>query len=169
MRLLFLFILSTITVFALELNVMLPKILLSADEGGTLEKLAWDSSSLKDKVHVVFYVDPDEKSTNNEASEALKKENFDRQYYGSVAVINMAASWLPNWALDNALQEKQANYPDTLYIKDMNKKLVQAWDIKDDSSNIYVIDKEGIVRFKHEGKLDETAISLLIKTIKAYM
>ena len=169
MRIFVLFILSLVSCFALEVGSPLPLTSLSGEEGGTLDQSQWESASLTRKVHVVFYVDPDEKNTNNHVSEALKKEQFDRNVYGSVAIINMAASWLPNWALESALEEKQATYPDTLYVKDMHKKLINTWGLKDYSSNVYVIDKDGIVRFVFEGKLDSVSIQRLIETIRTYM
>ena len=70
-------------------------------------------------------VDPDESDLNNHVSEALKAEKFPLEKYGSIAIINMAATWLPNFALNMKLKSKQENYKNTVYVKDLQKILVQ--------------------------------------------
>ena len=76
------------------------------------------SVELQGKVDVVFYVDPDEKDTNNEASDALDREKFPSDKFQSVGIINMAATWLPNFAISSALKDKQKRYPETIYVRD---------------------------------------------------
>ncbi len=144
---------------------------ISGDNGGRLDGKAWSSNELKGKVHVLFYVDPDEKDLNNHASEALANEKFDRKKYGSVAVINMDATWLPNSILEGALEDKQKKYPDTLYVKDLEKVLVKKWDgiVKDDDSNIIVFDKGGNIIFKINGKASEKQVQEMIGLIKKNM
>jgi predicted transcriptional regulator len=66
----------------------------------------------------VFYVDPDEKDTNNEASDALDREKFPSEKFQTVGIINMAATWLPNFAISSALKDKQKRYPKTTYVRD---------------------------------------------------
>jgi predicted transcriptional regulator len=101
-----------------------------------------------------FYVDPDEKDTNNDASEALDKENFPRDKFQSVGIINMAATWLPNFAISSSLKEKQKRYPRTIYVRDYKKVLVNSWKIADDSSNVLAFDKQGKLIFRKDGKLN---------------
>ncbi|MDQ3262381.1 MAG: YtfJ family protein [Myxococcota bacterium] len=142
---------------------------LDKDQGGLVTGGGWNSDSLKGKVHVVFYVDPDFADLNNPASEALKKADFPKDKFQSVAVINMGATWLPNFAIDGKLKDKQKEYPDTLYVRDLKKALVKQWNLKDDSSDLVVLDKEGKVRFVHEGKLDPAAIKQLIETVRQHL
>lgn len=144
-------------------------VVLEKDAGGTVTGQSWSSDSLKGKVHVLFYVDPDFSDLNNAASEALKKENFPKEKFQSVAVINMGATWLPNFAIDGKLKEKQKDYPDTLYVRDLKKALVKQWKLKDDTSDVVVFDKDGKVRFVHEGKLDDAAIKKMVETVKQYL
>jgi len=60
------------------------------------------------KVYVLFYVDPDEKDTNNEASDALDREKFPSEKFQTVGIINMAATWLPNFAISSASRITEA-------------------------------------------------------------
>ena len=144
-------------------------VVLEKDTGGTVTGQSWSSESLKGKVHVLFYVDPDAADLNNAASEALKAQNFPKEKFQSVAVINMAATWLPNFAIDGKLKDKQKQYPDTLYVRDLKKALVKQWKLKDDTSDVVVFDKDGNVRFVHEGKLDDAAIKSLVETVKQHL
>jgi len=141
-------------------------VVLEKDQGGLVTGGSWNSDSLKGKVHLLFYVDPDFADLNNPASEAVKAANFPKDKFQSVAIINMGATWLPNFAIDGKLKDKQKEYPDTLYVRDLHKALVKQWKVKDDTSDILVFDKEGKVRFVHEGKLDAAAIKQLLETIK---
>lgn len=154
---------------ALELGQVPPRVELQGELGGRLDGTLWRSDELKGKVHVLFYVDPDEKDTNNEASEALDREKFPAEKFQSVAVINMAATWMPNFAISLSIEEKQKRYPRTIYIRDYKRVLVRAWQIADDSSNILAFDKEGRLIFLKDGRLDTEEIQRLIQAIKSHL
>jgi YtfJ family uncharacterized protein len=149
-----------------ELGQVPPKVELKDPLGGRLDGKPWSSEELKGKVHVLFYVDPDEKDTNNETSEALDKEKFPSEKFQSVAIINMAATWMPNFAISSSLKEKQEKYPRTLYVRDYKKVLVQEWKLTDDSSDILAFDKSGKIIFRKDGKLTPEEIQTLLKVIK---
>ena len=146
----------------------IPKnVVLSGDNGGLVKDGSeWNSAMLKDKVLVMFYVDPDEKDLNEPFADALKAKKFDREKFGSVAVINMAASWKPNFAIQMALEAKQKKFPHTLYVKDMKSLIVKEWDVADDNSDILIFSKTGELLFYKYGKLDQTEIEQAIKTIE---
>jgi uncharacterized protein len=154
---------------AIELGQVPPKVELLENLGGRLDGTAWRSDELKGKVHVLFYVDPDEKDTNNDASEALDREKFPAEKFQSVATINMAATWMPNFAISMSVEEKQKRYPRTIYVRDYKKVLVDAWKIADDSSNILAFDKQGKLIFRKDGKLSPDDIQKLIKAIKDHL
>ncbi len=84
------------TAQAFEIGEIPPKVELKEKLGGRLDGKPWSSEELQGKVHVLFYVDPDEKDTNNPASEALDKEKFPPDKFQSIGMINMAATWMPN-------------------------------------------------------------------------
>jgi hypothetical protein len=148
-----------------EMGQVPPKVELKDNLGGRLDGKSWSSDELKGKVHVLFYVDPDEKDTNEDASEALKKEAFKPDKYQSVAIINMAATFMPNFLISSSLKEKQEKYPTTLYVRDYKKVLVQQWKLADDSSDVLVFDKSGKVIFRKDGKLTPQEIQNLIKVV----
>jgi len=154
---------------AIEIGEVPPKIELKEKLGGRLDGKPWSSEELRGKVHVLFYVDPDEKDTNNDASEALDREKFPNDKFQSVGIINMAATWLPNFAISSALKDKQKRYPTTIYVRDYKKVLVNAWKIADDSSDVLAFDKNGRLIFRKDGKLTAEEIQRLIKVIRDHL
>ncbi len=158
-------ILST-SIMAVETGKMPAPVTISGDSGGRTDGKAWNSVSLKGKVHIVFYVDPDKKDLNEALNQALKKRHFDRSRYGSVAIINMAATWMPNAAIEMKLKSKQKEFPDTTYVRDRNKVLVKKWALADDNSDILVFNKKGELIYKKFGKLSSSEISSVLKLIE---
>jgi len=154
---------------AVELGEIPPKVELREKLGGRLDGKPWSSEELQGKVYVLFYVDPDEKDTNNDASEALDREKFSSDKFQSVGIINMAATWLPNFAISSALKDKQKRYPKTIYVRDYKKVLVNAWKIADDSSNVLAFDNKGKLIFRKDGKLTAEEIQTLIKVIRNHL
>ncbi len=154
---------------AIEMGTFPPKVELKEKVGGRLDGKPWSSEELRGKVHVLFYVDPDEKDTNNDASEALDRENFPRDKFQSLGIINMAATWLPNFAISSALKDKQKRYPQTIYVRDYKKVLVNVWKIADDSSNVLAFDKQGKLIFRKDGKLTPEEIQTLIQAIRDHL
>jgi len=151
---------------AVELGKVPSNIVLDGDNGGRTDGSAWNSSMLKGKVHIVFYVDPDERKLNEPLTQALKKRHFNRKKYASVAMINLAATWLPNAVLESKLEAKQKEFPDTIYVKDKKKVLVKKWNLADDNSDILIFDKSGKLIYKKFGKLSKNEINEVLLLIE---
>jgi len=154
------------SLMAIELGKVPSKITISGENGGKLDNTSWSSSMLKGKIYTVFYVDPDERDLNNPLAEALKARKFDRKKVNSVAIINLAATWLPNVILEAKLKEKQKKFPYTLYVKDKKKVLVKKWKLADDNSDILIFDKRGKLIYKKFGKVTAKEIPAVIKLIE---
>ena len=165
----FLFLFSGTALAGLELGKIPPTVQLRDKLGGHLDGTPWSSDELRGKVHVLFYADPDEKDLNNDASEALKAAEFPRDKYQSLAVINMAATWLPNFAISSSLKEKQKQYPTTIYLRDYKKVLVKAWEIADHNNNVLVFDKKGRLIFRKDGKLEQEDIKKLLQAVRDHL
>jgi len=156
---------SSMTLLALTTGEVPPKVVISEKNGGYLDGTAWNSSMLKNKLYVLFYVDPDEKDTNNKFSEALKAKHYDLNYFGTVAVINLAATWLPNVMIESKLKEKQKEYANTIYVKDKSKVLVKEWQLQDDNSDVLVFNKNGELIYSYSGQLDSSEITKVLSII----
>jgi YtfJ family uncharacterized protein len=155
------------TLMAVELGKVPSSVTISGKDGGRTDGKAWHSSSLKGKVRILFYVDPDKKDLNEALNKALKKESFDRSKFGSVAIVNMAATWMPNVAIESKLKSKQKEFPKTTYVRDRNKVLVKKWALADDNSDVLMFDKSGKLIYKKFGKLSQAEIAKVIALIKA--
>ena len=151
---------------AIEVGQVPPSVVLSGENGGKVDGTQWSSSMLKGKVHILFYVDPDERKLNEPLTKALKKRHFNRQKYASVAMINLAATWLPNVILESKLKAKQKEFPDTIYVKDKKKVVLKKWDLSDDNSDVLIFDKKGKLIYKKFGKLSEKEIKHVLSLIE---
>ena len=152
---LFVVLFATINLYAVTVNEKPKEVVISGKNGGVVKDgKAWDSSMLKNKVYVMFYVDPDKKDVNEEFSQALKAKEYRKKgAFGSIAIINMAATWKPNFAIDIILKGKQKEFPKTIYVKDYNKVLVKKWGLRDDASDILIFSKDGTLIFYKAGKM----------------
>jgi len=144
-----------------------PTLTLSGDAGGRVDDTAWSSEELVGKVWVVVHADPDESETNNAATEALKDQDYSLDYYGSVALINMAATWKPNFAINLILTGKQEDYPSTVYVRDNDNLVGDTWGLANDSNNICVFNPMGEVIFSVDGQLSDNDIKKMIALINA--
>ena len=143
-----------------------PKIVLQEDLGGRLDGTPWSSGELvSGKIIILFHVDPDESELNNHVTEALKKEKFSTEKTGSVVVVNMAASWLPDFTINKKLKIKQEEYKTTVYVKDLKKTLVEKWGLSDDSNNIMLFGKDGKVLYSVDGEFTQAQVQELINVI----
>jgi len=161
--------LTIVSSMAIELGKVPPSVELTGVEGGKINGSSWNSSMLKGKVHILFYVDPDERELNKYLTRALKKRHFDRKKYASVAMINLAATWLPNAILESKLKAKQKEFPDTIYVKDKKKVLVKKWKLADDNSDILIFDKSGKLMYKKFGKLSDEEIQNVLSLIEKHL
>ena len=160
------FLLAFVGGFAIETGSVPPKAQLSGENGGIVDGADWSSSMLRGKVTILFYVDPDKKDENNALSKALKAKRFDRKKYRSVAIVNLAATWMPDAVIEMKLSAKQKEFPDTVYVKDKKKVLVKKWGLKDDASDILLFDKNGKLIYKKFGKLNQKEIDQVIVLIE---
>lgn len=152
-----------------ELDSRLPAVQLSSKDGGLVTGGAWSSSGIKGKVITLMYVDPDEKEVNEHVEQALKKENFPRDKYGSIAVINAAATWKPDSVIKMVLKRKQKDFPDTEYVMDRRKVLVEKWGLADDAYHVLTFAPDGRLLFQKAGRLSEGEIQKLIRIIRDHL
>ena len=162
----FLMLFPTMVLAELPIGEIPPKVVLKDDLGGRLDGTQWSSEELVfGKVIVLFYVDPDESELNNHVSDALKAENYPKEKYGSIGMANMAATWLPNFAINMKLKSKQEQYKSTVYVKDLDKTLVKKWGLSDDNSDVVVFGKDGRVLYSVDGKFTDAQVKEIVKVV----
>lgn len=142
------------------------KVILSGKSGGRTDGGGWSSSEIRDKTYVLFYVDPDEKELNEHVGEAIQRENFNGDEFGSIAVINMEATIIPNWLLAKLIAAKQKKYPRTIYVYDKAKILVERWRLADDNYDVVLFSRDGNVLYMKNGRLTTEETEQLIQLIR---
>jgi len=161
--------LSAATLMAVEVGTIPPKVTIGGENGGRTDGKAWHSQMLQGKVYVLFYVDPDKKDVNEPFVQALKKHGFNHQTFGTVAVVNMAATWKPNVVIEALLKQKQKEFPDTTYVRDKKSVLVKRWKLADNESDVLIFDKRGRLIYKKFGKLSSKEIRKAIALIDKHL
>jgi len=159
---------ATIPIFAdLKINSQINSLELSGQNGGLVSnEKPWTTDSLSKKTTVLFYIDPDFAELNDHVSKALTDAKFPPKTLHSVAIINNAATWIPNFAIRSRLEEKQKEFPNTVYALDLNKILVNRWGLTDDSYVVLAINKVGNLMFNVSGKLTDQQVKQLITLLK---
>ncbi len=149
-----------------------PALELSDKRGGLVKgNLPWNSTELQQgaKVSILFYVAPSQKDLNEAISDALKEAKFPEEKFQSIAVVNMAASSWPNFMIESKLKASQEEFPRTRYIKDKEKVFVKEWQLEDDSSNVVLFDRKGVVLFVVKGKATPQQVTELLTLIRTHL
>lgn len=161
------FLISTFSHAAvLKVGEKAPLIKVSGDLGGLVKDGSeFKTDDIAGKMQIIWYVDPDEKDLNNYATEKLRAKGYPKETVGSVAIINFAATMVPNWILGGIIEDSQKENKNTLYVKDLKKSFVKEWGLKDDSSNVIVLSKDLKVIYWYGGKLDEKETEKFLATV----
>ncbi|MBW6486953.1 MAG: YtfJ family protein [Syntrophobacterales bacterium] len=137
----------------------------------TGKEYSLEHPQFKGKVLYIAYVDPDEKDTNNHVEDALKKEKdaggLDKMRYEGFGIVNLKASAMPNFLIKAAIKSKQKK-TGAIILLDDDQAILNEWGLKDDASDIVILDKERICRFKSSGKLPQEELVKMINIIKEY-
>ena len=144
---------------ALELQQKLPEI----------EIGSWNSHSLEGRVVALFYIDPDEKDMNSKFSALVEKKGYDKSIFVKVAIINLNATWKPNFVIEKLLASHQKDFPDTIYLKDKKSLLVEKWGLKDNSADVLIFSKEGKLLFYKDEAMSTTDIQKALKIIETHL
>ncbi len=155
--------------FALPIGKVPPKVSLGGADGGFGDGKTWSSGTLSGKVHTVIYMDPDKRKDTMELIKELKKLKYPGSKYSTVAIINLAATWMPNKVLMSKLQGKQNEMKNSVYVFDKHKKMVKKWNLKDDASNVLVFDKRGRLLYQKSGRLSSSNINTIMAIIKKHI
>ncbi len=122
----------------------------------------WHSSRLKDKICVVFYVDPDEKNINDDFSKILKKS---RLKLSVSVIVNMKSTWIPKFLITKGLKKEQEKEKDILFIMDNERTLIKKWGLKDDYSSILIFGDGGKLIYQFVGKMKKKEIDKVMSLV----
>lgn len=137
----------------------------------TGKEYSLEHPEFKGKVLYIAYVDPDEADTNNHVEDALKKDRdsgvLDKAKYQGFGIANLKASNIPNFAIKMKIKSKQEK-TGAIILLDYDYTILNLWGVKNDSSDVVVLDKERICRYVYNGKLPQEELTKMIGIIKEY-
>jgi predicted transcriptional regulator len=127
------------------------------------------SPDFQGRVMSIFYVDPDEKDMNVHVEDALLKDpGLERKTrYKGLGITNMKASALPNFIIKGVIKSKQEK-TGAIILLDFDYTILNLWGLKNDSSNLVILDKERICRYIYKEKLPPEEVVKVIQIIKEY-
>ena len=172
MKFFFLIFLLSLALFAISIGKVPKNVLINNDDGGIIGHnhihncKEWIRCAVHGKVIVLFYVDPDKHHVNEHFAKILKKQHYNQNLLKSIAIINVAATWAPDILIESKLEEKQDEYPTTVYVKDKNKILVKEWDLRDNCSNVLIFSPSAKLLFLKSGTMTNKDISKALRIIK---
>ncbi|MEO1480584.1 MAG: YtfJ family protein [Myxococcota bacterium] len=149
-------------VVAVPVGRVPPVVTLKDDLGGRLDGTPWSSREMVGKPTIIFYVDPDEAELNEHVGPALRDAKADQDRFVSIAIINMDATWLPNYLINRELKSKQEEFRRTVYVRDDEKTLVKKWGIGDDTYAIAIFDASGKCIYSKDGRHDKAATAKVV-------
>ncbi len=158
---------SAFSAFKLEVGQSLPALSIAGEHGGNVKDGGtWNSQSMNGTLNFLVYVDPDDSELNDALVNRLHDEKFPEQYFHSVAVINMAATWKPNAIIMSVLRGKQEKFPRTTYVFDKDRYAAQNWNLTPEGYHVLLVDRDGSVLYEKTGKLEKNEIESFVDLIK---
>ncbi len=143
----------------------LPLLKLSGEKGGLCGGKEWKSSSLKNKVNLLLYVDPDKQSWIKPLVTKLDSLHYSPDSLGITFILNTDATIIPDFIIRSRVREKAKVSSDIAYVLDRTKMLVRKWKLKDDNVNVLLLDKSGNLIQEHHGEMTQVFINQFITKI----
>ena len=141
-------------------------VVLDKSNGNASNGKAWYSKTLKGKVHLILYMNPGKRGEIQPLLNALNNLNVSGNLYSTVAIVNLADTWLPNAILESKLSQKQKELKNTIFVFDKTKYLVKKCGFRDEDSNIVIVDKNLKVIYQKNGKISDSDIEKILNIIK---
>ncbi len=144
------------------------KTLLYGDKGGYLDGRAYSFMTNSNRIRLIFYVDPDEKSDGALVDEALFKleKRYGTEAFKVEYILNLDATWIPNTIIRSKMRSKQKELPHRDFILDNDKILVSRWHLKDDAYNLMLFDANNTLLLHFTGTITPQRVNQLKQTLK---
>jgi len=142
-----------------------PPVTLHGDNGGLCGGKEWKSSSLKDKVNLVLYVDPDKQEWAKPLVMKMDSLNHSPDSLGVTFILNTGATLIPDFIIRNRVKAKAETATNITYVLDRKKLLVSKWNLADDDINVLLMDASGRIIQRHHGEMTGKFINQFIEKI----
>ena len=158
-----LMIVMSLSLMAQNTSHTLPSVTLSGATGGYADGRSWKSTTLAGANRLIIYMDPDKRKNVTHLMNALSKNGS--KNFTTVAIVNLAATWMPNRVLISKLNKQKGKMKRTEYVFDKKKVLVSKWYLPDDDTTVIVTNKAGKVLYQKSGKLSQLDVDTILKKL----
>ena len=127
---------------------------------------------LKGKVHIIQAMAGRiaSKKINAKVVDAIIAANLPKKTYQTTSILNQDDALIGTGSLvKSSLEDSKKEFPHSAMILDSDGIAAKTWQLKDKSSAIILLDKQGIVRFVKDGKLTDNEVQVLISKTKALL
>lgn len=130
---------------------------------------AYTLHSFRRKVLMVWYEGAKSKEQNRWLKDRLKKiydtNRINQKLWESVGIANFQEHWISN-AIINAMIRSEAKATGSLILCDRSGKMMKQWGFRNGRSNIYMLDKSRVLRWKTSGPLSRKRGQQLIRLLR---
>ena len=126
---------------------------------------------IREKIKIIFYETKDVVEKNRQLKDELKKfynEQPDtvKEHIVRLAIINCSGAFWPFTGIwESKLRDNSKKEGITIY-GDWNGKMFSDYRMKDEESNVLIIDKKGIIRYIASGKVEDKEINKIKELLK---
>lgn len=131
---------------------------------------SWNTGELVGKVRVIQAMAgrSSAKQMNQPLMDAISAAKFPEDKYQTTTIVNQDDSmWGTGSMVKSSAEDSKKDYPWSSIVVDENGVVAKAWHLKEKSSAIVVLNKQGQILFEHQGALDKQQISQVISLVKS--
>ena len=116
-----------------------------------------------------MYVDPDEKDKGEVFKSTIEsfERDLDFNKFQIVVILNLKATWKPNFLIESLMKSKLIDYPKRIYVLDKDSVLVKKWGLKNNEYNTLLINEQVKAIYSHSGEWKNNDISKINSLIRA--
>jgi YtfJ family uncharacterized protein len=141
-------------------------------EQGDFTYRNWSSDELKGRVMVVQHLAgrTSAKELNDPLMEMISAANFSPEVYNTATIVNTDdAIWGTSGLVNSSLKDNKEEFPTAIFVIDASGDTRSQLDLEEESSAIFLIDKEGTVLFAKDGALTKDEITTVMGMINAQL
>ncbi|PSV19249.1 YtfJ family protein [Photobacterium leiognathi subsp. mandapamensis] len=139
-------------------------------KGNDISYQSWRSTKLTGKMRIVFAIAGRSaaKELNAPLVAAISAAKFPEDKYQTTTIINQDdAIWGTGSFVKSATEDSKRQYPWSSIVLDSKGIVQKAWDLRKESSTVFVLDQSGKVLFAQEGKLSPSEIKQVINLVQS--
>ncbi|WP_104399879.1 YtfJ family protein [Vibrio penaeicida] len=139
-------------------------------QGDKIDYVEWSTAKLTGKVRVIQAIAgrSSSKKMNAPLMAAITAADFSKDAYQTTTIINQDdAMWGTGSFVKSSAEDSKKEFSWSSIVLDKNGTAAGVWELKEESSAIAVLDKEGTVLFVKEGSLTEDEIAKVIELVKS--